>query len=395
MATLGFGGYFFAADIIRIATNQGELIIETDDPNVKVEVLQNGQVVRVIDTSTDDRIDITAGEYSVRPASASTQFDITPTEVKLQRGGREVVRVRKSSENEPTKVAQPLAQDTSDKKLILSVLGIEGVPVDGKMFAQDQGYQAGLRLTRVLPNSSSERNDLRLNDILVAFGDYKVESIANLAYALRQIRQRNEHSSKFYIFRSNEPLYGRFRLDFSDLTLQAKSNQAYNGRTFPEWIELLKTERKTDTICEGLEAMAELSRDDAESQDIMLEIMTPLVRLYGSHTASGGNALSGPTNPVDKFHVTFLKVFSTLNPERLVEFSLNEMSEGTKQSRQFLFWLHMIGSAYEHDRIRQKQHLQTLIENATRYADKLIELVTVDPDVTDERTVSSLKLVPI
>ena len=47
---LGTLGWFFSPQIIRIATDQGELVIDAKDQAVEVEVLQGGELVRVIDT---------------------------------------------------------------------------------------------------------------------------------------------------------------------------------------------------------------------------------------------------------------------------------------------------------------------------------------------------------
>ena len=48
LALFGFGMWLFAPQIIRIATNQGELVIETEDENVQVEVRENGELIRVL-----------------------------------------------------------------------------------------------------------------------------------------------------------------------------------------------------------------------------------------------------------------------------------------------------------------------------------------------------------
>jgi hypothetical protein len=45
------------AALVRIAANKGELVIETDDPDVQVEVLQDGRRVRIVDLQTGKKVD--------------------------------------------------------------------------------------------------------------------------------------------------------------------------------------------------------------------------------------------------------------------------------------------------------------------------------------------------
>jgi anti-sigma factor RsiW len=102
LAMLGFGGYFLGPQIIRIATDQGEIVIETDDPNVQVEVLKDGKLVRVLDTKTDQSFNIKSGNYEFRasPATAGASdvsFAVTPRRLVMSRGNKQIVKVSKTS----------------------------------------------------------------------------------------------------------------------------------------------------------------------------------------------------------------------------------------------------------------------------------------------------------
>ena len=70
IGALGFAAWFAAPQIIRIVTDKGELVIETDDPNVNVAILKNGSVVQTVDPSTGEslRFDIdSANTHSKQP----------------------------------------------------------------------------------------------------------------------------------------------------------------------------------------------------------------------------------------------------------------------------------------------------------------------------------------
>ena len=63
---LGWIGINFAPQIIRIVTNQGEIVIETKVDDIEIEVIKNGQVVRVVDLATENSIEVRAGQYEIR-----------------------------------------------------------------------------------------------------------------------------------------------------------------------------------------------------------------------------------------------------------------------------------------------------------------------------------------
>ena len=78
----GFGMWLFAPQIIRIATNQGELVIETEDENVQVEIRENGDLIRVLDASSGASFDVRSGNFQisatvkmVRPNFKSSQIN--------------------------------------------------------------------------------------------------------------------------------------------------------------------------------------------------------------------------------------------------------------------------------------------------------------------------------
>lgn len=87
---------FFAPQIIRIATDQGLLQIETFDPNIKIEVTDAGGEVRVIDLKTDQSFDIKSGTYELRPVNDDNSIEIDRNTIVMTRGSTEIVRVTRS-----------------------------------------------------------------------------------------------------------------------------------------------------------------------------------------------------------------------------------------------------------------------------------------------------------
>ncbi len=94
---LALAGWYFSPQIIRIATNQGELVIESADKDVEVQILQDGKVVRVLDTKTKNSFNIESGDYQIKATGEGNSFEVTPESLKMKRGGKQIVRVTRQS----------------------------------------------------------------------------------------------------------------------------------------------------------------------------------------------------------------------------------------------------------------------------------------------------------
>ena len=102
LAIIGGFGWLFAPQIIRIATDQGEVVIETDDENVEVQVIKNGEVIRVVDLTSEQSFELKSGKYSlaaVAPEDAAEPknfFSVQPENLTMRRGEKAIVKVSMS-----------------------------------------------------------------------------------------------------------------------------------------------------------------------------------------------------------------------------------------------------------------------------------------------------------
>lgn len=114
---VAFGFWLMLPDVLRIWTPQGEIVIETEDPNVQIEVLQDGQLIHILDTRSQRSLKIAAGTYSIQPSrsvSDEATFQISPGVVELTRGEQRIVRVTKiSPEQSPIEDAGKSGQTTN------------------------------------------------------------------------------------------------------------------------------------------------------------------------------------------------------------------------------------------------------------------------------------------
>jgi WD40 repeat protein/serine/threonine protein kinase len=72
--------------VYRLATNTGDLVIETDRADVGVVVKQDGKVTRIIDTKTRNRVTLDAGSYELSLKNEPAGLRISPETVTLKRG---------------------------------------------------------------------------------------------------------------------------------------------------------------------------------------------------------------------------------------------------------------------------------------------------------------------
>ena len=129
---MGGLGWLFTTQIIRISTPDGEVVIETSDDNVEVEVRQGGQVVHVIDTKTQQSFSLKSGQYSFNAkatdGATENSFTIEPKTLTMHRGHKATVKVtvvqNAKAEVEPASVA--IAPSTAVNKPIY----------DGRTFTQ-------------------------------------------------------------------------------------------------------------------------------------------------------------------------------------------------------------------------------------------------------------------
>ena len=93
-----WGWNVFGQQIIRVATNRGEIVIDSNDENISVEILKDGELIRVIDLKTEQKIEIKAGEYEIKAGKNDNDnsISILPNTLTMTRGGKQVVTISRT-----------------------------------------------------------------------------------------------------------------------------------------------------------------------------------------------------------------------------------------------------------------------------------------------------------
>jgi WD40 repeat protein/tRNA A-37 threonylcarbamoyl transferase component Bud32 len=115
-----------ALTIYRIATDRGDIVIETDDPDVEVMVRKNGELVTILDGKTKQKVTLYSAEYtlSLTGDAEGLKLEMPPTLV-LRRGDKQIVKITRLP---PGPIDPPLKGHTD-------VVGELALSPDGKTLA--------------------------------------------------------------------------------------------------------------------------------------------------------------------------------------------------------------------------------------------------------------------
>ena len=98
---IGTFSFAYGQQIIRIVTDRGEIVIDTQVDDVKVEILQDGQRVQIVDLATRQSVVIESGAYEIRPLNKGNSIQVENGNLILTRGEKEIVRVSRESTSTP------------------------------------------------------------------------------------------------------------------------------------------------------------------------------------------------------------------------------------------------------------------------------------------------------
>jgi hypothetical protein len=92
-AAVALGLLAGAVAVYRIQTDNGELIITADTPDVEVVVRQKGQVVRILDAKTNKKVKLHPGLYDLQLNGPPDGRTLSPNKVTIRRGQTTLARV--------------------------------------------------------------------------------------------------------------------------------------------------------------------------------------------------------------------------------------------------------------------------------------------------------------
>ncbi len=175
---------------------------------------------------------------------------------------------------------------------------------------------------------------------------------------------------------------GNDRATFGGDLPPESSQPTFEGRTFQEWQQILQTERSRETIRRGINALAELAFQNPDLQQAAIATVTPLVRKYGSNEVFSSE--DDLAEEIDDF-------FGFLPPERTVSFAIEEIENGTLQSRKQMNRL-LLGLVYQR---RPELMAKCRAEVRKRWKDILSVIIHLMENSKDEQQTNAANLLGV
>jgi membrane fusion protein (multidrug efflux system) len=107
--------------LMIIRTPTGELVIESEAPDIEVIVRQGGQQVTIVDPKTSNRIELKAGRYDLQLAGGGPGLQLSTDTFTLNRGEKTVVTVRRQAPA-PAAAAKPGPQTRHEEQKIVTTM---------------------------------------------------------------------------------------------------------------------------------------------------------------------------------------------------------------------------------------------------------------------------------
>jgi serine/threonine protein kinase len=99
------GAWLFGPQIVRVITDQGQVVIQSDDPDIQIEVRENGNLIEVVDLKTRQSFNIRSGEYVLKGVSPENEVTLSANTIIVTRGGKQVVQASTTPATQGSPVA--------------------------------------------------------------------------------------------------------------------------------------------------------------------------------------------------------------------------------------------------------------------------------------------------
>jgi WD40 repeat protein len=196
--------------IFRIATDNGELIIQTKNDDVEVVISQGGRVVKIIDTKTGKHVTLRSGEYELALKDGPQGLRISPEKMTIKRGEKELATIER--------VTKPVAERVGEVRCFEGHAGAVwavALSADGSLALSVGGHDQTARLWKVATGEQLYCfKGLREDNLGVAFSP---DSRTAFCSSGSEVRSWDVATGKERAPLRSQPPCGRIRsLAFSD-----------------------------------------------------------------------------------------------------------------------------------------------------------------------------------
>lgn len=290
MATLG-AIIIVAGIIIRIQTDTGTLVIECAASDVPIEIRQGRDTIKQLSLVTgENKVTLRSGSYEIVLPAKYDSLTLESGKFELSRGGECVAKISESvgAVAQPDNVEFTKEMPISEMPIgnILSRLGItvgQAVTPDVAQFISDPIQQ--IEFER-LSNRYSELLR-KIDELRDAKAEAAVKYGENHPKVVPLIVSRDQAEKESAAVREamKQMLEEVRLLDEARMIAHEKGREAakspatdgplYAGKTFDQWLEVVKTERSTEELTKAIEALGVLGREtrQMETVDAVFEVV--------------------------------------------------------------------------------------------------------------------------
>ena len=91
-------------------------MVESEDKDVEVQILQDGNVIRVLDTKTKNSFNIESGDYQIKATGEGSSFEVKPDSLTMKRGQKQIVKVVRQQVDSPVAANSEVSSNSKDPK---------------------------------------------------------------------------------------------------------------------------------------------------------------------------------------------------------------------------------------------------------------------------------------
>lgn len=334
----GIGSYLFAGDIIRIATDQGELIIKTEDDNISVKVSQDGKQVDILDLKTNQSFNIKSGKYELSLTGDANGFEISKDTVTMTRGGKTIVTVSKA-----------------------------------KTFNQNLSSQ---------PNSNSRKENAQMRNLSLALQE-NISAIktkvADLEMQILELQQNYGPDHPKVTHLNQQIDYWTSVLQQAELDPLDGNNDltpTYSGKTVAEWLRLASTERNVSELHNVSMALEHLV--DKTNIEEVVDAIDSMLAVHGTDDVTDRTGSASSTTV--SFNQSIFRSFNSYPQKQFLELFLRYIENGSVRQRRALLG-YLFAGRDRNEPILSESKAMVLNKNAEQIIDSLIELSNSDDRV--------------
>ncbi len=268
--------------VVRLATDRGELIIQSNDPGAHILIKKDGKPVKDMTLAHGERsITVRSGEYTIElhPTNAD-RFELSNNRFRISRGKTIMLEVhQRPSEEQPA---------------------VPGM-MSGSYGSEGGGYGD------MMESGAAGMSDM--GDGTGAEGGMETAADMDMGGGM-YMGMGAPGGSVMY---STEMGGGKPRL-------------VYDGRRYSEWLRVLETERKPERLIDALTAVKVLGHEDGseEAARAVLQAM----RAFGS--------TSYDSSPEGKLIENAYQTLGRMHPPAVAKALVSEIRDGNDRSRDFL-----------------------------------------------------------